>query len=281
MLEFYTCLFRRWMIYWASSDNRPAKASESAAYLVTHVHDLCLTLIQTSPITSTYGKILDFYYQTSFLASDAQLVTHTQATSVPPATLIYNLFFTASPITTSRVCSVVAKYKEGFQVAMSLADINYTPRHISEFNKFLMDICNCLWRQRALSIEDANANGCLVSRPVVEDLASYLTSLPSDHSLSLASLFSPSYSPVFSLYAVLCFRELEEEVEEQEGLDLRHDGPVSKTSLKTLGNRGGLVLSWDDYRRRVLGYLDKQGMSGIEHLLSITIGTLRQRQPTH
>jgi centromere protein I len=197
---------------------------------------------------------------------------------VPPATLVYNLFFAASPITAARVCSVVAKFKEGFQIAMDVANITYTPKHIPEFNGFLMDICNCLWRQRALSDEDANANGCLIYRPLVEDLASYITSLSMGG--SLATLFSLSYSPTFSLFAISFLRDLEDAVEEEDGLDVRHAGPVTKATLRTLGNRGGINLSWDDYRRGVLDYLDNRGLNGIEHLLSITIGTLRQKKST-
>jgi centromere protein I len=255
------------------------QASENAAHLVANVNDLCLTLIQTSPNMSTHGKVLDFYYQTSSLAADARLLTHSQATAVPPATLIYNLFFAASPVTASRVCSVVAKYKEGFQIAMSMAGTSHTPKHIPEFNGFLMDICNCLWRQRALSEEEANANGCLICRPLVEDMASYVARLSMGGSVPI--LFSLSYSPTFSLFAISFLRELEEAVEEQGGLDLKHAGPVTKSSLKTLGNSGGVELSWDNYRRGVLGYLGKHGMGGIEHLLSITIGTLRRKQSMH
>ncbi len=190
---------------------------------------------------ATLGKVLDFYYLTSSLASDAYLLTHTQAPAVPPATLVYNMFFAASPLTASRVCSVVAKYKEGFKIAMSVAKINYTPRHITEFNGFLMDICNCLWRQRALGDEDANAKGCLISRPLVEDLSSYVASLSIGS--PLAGLFSLSYSPIFSSFAISFLRELEEEVEEHEGLDIKHAGPVTKASLRTLSNKGGINLS--------------------------------------
>ncbi|KAI0119997.1 Mis6-domain-containing protein [Nemania sp. FL0031] len=275
ILEFYTSLLRRWMVHWVSSDKKLTEASETAAHLVTHVNSLCLTLMQTSPSMSTYGKILDFYYQTSSLASDIHLLTHTQAAAVPPATLIYNLFFSPSPLTASRVCSVVAKYKEGFQTAMAIANINHTPRHIPEFNGFLMDICNCLWRQRALSDEDANAKGCIIPRPLVEDLSSYITSLSMGG--SLASLFSLSYSPIFSLFAISFLRQVEDQVEEQEGLDIKHAGPVTKATLKTLADRGGLNLSWDDYRRGVLSYLENHGMDGVEHLLSITIVTLRRK----
>ncbi|KAJ2987732.1 hypothetical protein NUW58_g4341 [Xylaria curta] len=279
ILEFYTSLLRRWIVLWMSSDTQLPKVSENAARLVSHVNNLCSTLIQTSPSISTYAKVLDFYYLTSSLASDADLLVHDQATAVPSATLIYNMFFTASPFTVSRVCAVVAKYKVGFQTAMEIAKINYTPRHIPEFNGFLMDICNCLWRQRALSGEDANAKGCMIPQSLVDDLSSYITTLSMGG--SLASLFSLSYSPVFSLFAISFLRELEEEVEEQEGLEIKHAGPVTKTSLRALGNRGGLTLSWDDYRRGVLHHLDSRGMGGVEHLLSITIGALRREQSNH
>ncbi|TRX96291.1 hypothetical protein FHL15_003015 [Xylaria flabelliformis] len=274
ILDFFASLLRRWIVHWASSDTKLSQASESAAGLVAHVNTLCLTLIQTSPDMSTYGKVLDFYYQTSSLASDAHLLAHGQATAVPPATLIYNMFFAASPLTVSRVCAVVAEYKVGFQVAIDVADINYTPKHIPEFNGFLMDICNCLWRQRALSDEDPNAKGCMIPRSLVKDLSSYVTNLSMGG--SLASLLSLSYSPVFSLFAISSLRELEEQVEEHEGLDIKHAGPVTKATLRTLGDRGGINASWDEYRRGVLNYLNKHGMDGVEHLLSITIGTLRR-----
>jgi len=264
------------MVHWAAPDGRPPRASGSIAQLIAHVNQLCLTLIQTSPTVATHGKILDFYYHASVLSSDAHILTQTQVSAAPPATLIYNLFFAASPVTTSRVCSVVAKYKEGFQVGLSEANINYTPEHIPEFNGFLMDICNCLWRQRALSNEHANANGCLISRQVVDDMASYITSLSVGG--SLATLFSLSYSPAFSLFAISFLREMEETEEEREGLEVRHAGPVNKNSLRDLGNEGGINMSWDDYRRGVLDYLDQYGMGGVKHLLSITIGALRQEQ---
>ncbi|KAI0408118.1 Mis6-domain-containing protein [Xylaria palmicola] len=275
ILEFFTSLLRRWMVQFSYTDTRHKQASESVAQLVEHVNGLCLTLIQTSPSISTHVKVLDFYYQTSSLASDPHLLEHGEASAVPPATLIYNLFFTPSPFIVSRVCTVVARYKEGFQTAMGAVNMNPTPRHISEFNGFLMDICNCLWRQRALSDEEENAKGCMIPRPVIEDLSPYVMSLSMGGSLS--SLFTLSYSPVYSLLAISFLRELEEEVEEQEGLTMRHAGPVTKVSLRNLGDKGGINISWDDYRRGVLSYMGNNGMDGPMHLLSITIRTVRER----
>ncbi|KAI0969748.1 Mis6-domain-containing protein [Xylaria arbuscula] len=275
ILDFFTSLLRRWIMNWMSSDKSLPRAAQCATHLVAHVNNLCLTLIQTSNNLSTHGKILDFYYQASSLASDAYLLTHAQVTAIPPATVIYNLFFAASPLTASRVCSVVARYKEGFQTAMRVAKVDYTLRHIDDFNGFLMDICNCLWRQRALSDEDDKAKGCLIPRSLVEDLSSYITSLSIGS--PLASLFSLSYSPLFSSLAISFLREIEEEAEEHEELEIKHAGPVTKASLRALVDRGGVNLSWNDYRRGVLSHLGNRNMGGVEHLLSVTMGTLRQR----
>ncbi|KAI0398199.1 Mis6-domain-containing protein [Xylariaceae sp. FL0594] len=278
LLDFFTHLLRRWMVYWAAPDGRSPQISETIAQLIAHVNELCLTLVQTSPTVAAQGKILDFYYHASALSADAHILTHAEVSATPPAVLVYNLFFAASPVTISRTCSVVAKYKEGFQVGLGEANIDYTPKHIPAFNGFLMDICNCLWRQRALSDEHANANACLMAKPVVEDMASYVSSLSMGSSASLANLFSLSYSPAFSLFAISFLREMEDAEEERDGLEIRHAGPVTKNSLRDLGKEGGVNLSWDDYRRGVLDYLDQHGMGGVKHLMSITIGALRQGQ---
>ncbi|KAI1365357.1 Mis6-domain-containing protein [Xylaria arbuscula] len=275
ILRFYTSLLRRWIIHFMSSDKKSPQASKCAAGVVAHVNNICLTLIQTANNMPTHNHVLDFYYETASLSSDAHLLTHAQVPTVPPAILVYSMFFAASPLTASRMCSVVAKYKEGFQIALSVAQINYTPRHITEFNSFLMDICNCLWRQRALSGDDANAKGCMVPQLLAEDLSNYVTSL--SIGAPLASLFSLSYSPNFGSFAISFLRGLEEEVEEQDTLGIKHAGPVTKTSLKALANKGGINVSWDDYRRGVLGYLASHDMGGVDHLLSVTVGTLRQK----
>ncbi|KAI1331956.1 Mis6-domain-containing protein [Xylariaceae sp. FL0255] len=276
LLDFFTRLLRRWNVYLASAHERLTSMSESAGRLAAHVNDLCLTLMQTSPIVSTQSRIIDFYSQSSELASDAFLIRRPEVITIPPAPLVYNLFFTSSPTIISRLCAVVSRYKQKFQDAMTVTSANFTPRHIAEFNSFLMDICNCLWRSRALSVKDANANGCLTARPLAQDLESYVEGLSTGG--SLASLFSLSCSPAFGLYAISYLREVEEaELAGTEGLDIRHAGPVTRVTLSTLGNRGGVRLAWDDYRLGVLSHLDNQGLDGISQLLSSTMTTLLRR----
>ncbi|KAI0146324.1 Mis6-domain-containing protein [Xylariaceae sp. FL1272] len=278
LLHFFTKLLRRWIVHLKSVESKPTQASESAAQLIAHANDLCLTLLQTSPDVSSHVQILEFYDHASSFAPDTYLLKQSDSGSIPPAPLVYALFFASSPVTASRMCSVVAQYKEGFQLALKSTGATNTPKHIAEYNSFLMDICNCLWRSRAFDKKDASANGCLIVRPLVDNLNFYVESLSTGG--SLATLFSLSYSPTFGLYAISHLRDVEENELENgsEGLDVRHAGPVTRKSLTTLASRGGVKLAWDDYRLGVLNHLDSQGMDGVGQLLSNTMTTLMQRK---
>ncbi|KAL7625494.1 hypothetical protein AAE478_004714 [Parahypoxylon ruwenzoriense] len=277
LLGFYTTLLQRWTISLASLEQKSAQAPSILADLVTHVNDLCLTLVQTAPTASTHSRILDFYEQTAVLASDPKLLVHTRI-SIPASPLVYILHFGLSPANLSRLCAILSKYKEGFQKAMTTSRSEYTPTYINEFNGFLMDICNCLWRSRAFNSNDVNAHGCLVPKSITEDLTSYVTSL--NMGGSLTTLFSISYSPILGLFAISYFRELENEELERSagGLRTRHAGPVTRHSLVALANNGGLRVGWDDYRLGVLTYLEQKSMTGVGQLMYNTMTNVMRRR---
>ncbi|KAI0840151.1 Mis6-domain-containing protein [Hypoxylon sp. FL0890] len=279
LLEFYTNLLQRWTIFLASLEQKLVQASTTIADLVTHVNDLCLTLVQTSPTASTHSMILDFYEQTAILASDPKLLLHTRI-MIPPSPLVYILQFSFSPSTLSRLCSILSNYKAGFQKAMTTSRSEYTSEYINEFNGFLMDICNCLWRSRAFNSNDVNSHGCLIPAALTEDLTSYINSLRMGATLS--TLFSLSYSPALCLSAISYFRELEdEELQRSTGnLNTRHAGPVTRASLSTLANSGGLRVGWDDYRLGVLSYLEGKGMAGVGQLMYNTMTNVMKRRST-
>ncbi|KAF3069076.1 Inner centromere protein mis6 [Daldinia childiae] len=275
LLEFYTILLQRWAISLASLEQKSANASTIIADLVGHVNNLCLTLVQTSPTNSTYSKVLDFYEQTAILSSDPKLHRHTRI-MIPSSPLVYILHFSFCPNTLSRLCSILSKYKAGFQMAMSTSRSQYTPEYINEFNGFLMDICNCIWRSRAFNSNDVNSHGCLVPRPLAEDLAAYASRLKT--SAPLSTLFSLSYSPVLSLSAISYFRELEDEALVQDELDTRHAGPITRASLSSLAHSRGLRVGWDDYRLGVLNYLEQKGMAGVGELMYNTMTNVMKRR---
>ena len=277
MLKFYTALLQRWTVHLASVEQLSTQANTAIANLITHVNGLCLTLLQTSSGISAHSMVLDFYEQAASLMSNPRSSCRVRVV-IPPSPLVYILYFTPSPVTVSRLCGVLARYKEGLQKAMATARGDYTPQYVNEFNGFLMDICNCLWRSRAFNAKDNNSHGCLLPTPVVDGLAAYVRRL--DTGASLASLFSLSHSPVLGLLAISYFRGLEEaalEGEEDGGLGARHAGPVTRTTLAALAQDGGLSMTWDEYRLGVLKYLEQNGLDGVGQLMYNTMTTLMKK----
>ncbi|KAI1633685.1 Mis6-domain-containing protein [Biscogniauxia mediterranea] len=277
ILKFYTRLLQHWTMYLLSLDSKSEHAATSVSDLANHVNDLCLTVLQTSPSISTHSEILNFFEQTATLASDSQLLAHTRI-AIPPSSLVYILHFSSSLSTLSRLCGILAKYKEGFQKAMATSRASYTPEYVNEFNGFLMDICNCIWRSRAFNKTDTNSHGCLIPQGPLEAMTSYVATL--NMSGSLSSLFSLSYSPILSLSAISYFRDLEDNELERgsEELGARHAGPITRASLNSLASKGGLKISWDDYRLGVLDYLEKRGMPGVGELMNNTMTNLMRRK---
>lgn len=141
-----------------------------------------------------------------------------------------------------------------------------------------MDICNCLWRSKAFNNTDANAHGCLVPDSIRIALANYVSSLKNGSNLS--SMFTLSASATLGLMATTYLRELEDIEMEQgsDGLDTRHAGPATRTSLIALGKNGGVSLTWDEFRLGVIGYLEQQHLEGVGRLMHSTMTTLMNKK---
>ncbi|KAI1853766.1 hypothetical protein JX266_001750 [Neoarthrinium moseri] len=275
MLKYYNGLLQHWITI-LQSDDVESLSTGAVSDLVTHVNKLCLTVVQTSSSTAAHSIILDFYEQAAYLASNPRLNQHIRIV-IPPTALVYTLHFSSSPVTLSRLCGVLAQYKEGFQAATGSSRSSYPPEYINVFNGFLMDICNCLWRSRAFNAKDSNSHACLMPDNVIRDLATHVSAVRKGSELT--SLFTLSTSSVLGSLATAYLRELEElEMEQGTGdLDLRHAGPVTRKSLVDLGRNGGVSLTWDEYRQGVLGYLEQQGMTGVGRLMHNTMTTLMKR----
>ena len=253
------------------SESKPrSTAALSMNSLMDHASTLALAIIQISRTVSTCSTVLDFYETTTSLISNPDLAAKVRI-KIPPAELVYTLFFTPSLSTVSRLCGVLALYKRAFELAMApkanAEQQSYPKDYVNHFNGFLMDLCNCLWRSRAFNASDINALGCLLPEPTIIPLTDYVSSL--DTSLSLPTLFSLSYSPLLCHLAISYVRELEDNQEDE--IEIRHAGPVTQSSLKTLQKEGGINLSWPDYRLGVLQYLETNGAPGIWELMSNTM----------
>jgi len=292
ILKLYTHLIRHWYSLLLAGDKIPDSASPNLSGLVEHVQKLATTLTQTAPSISTYMVILDFFEQYAAIISDSRLREHVRIVVPPQNPLLYTFLFSQSLAVVSRLCAVLCCYKQAIEMAMSIrspqraessaravhAEV-YQPSETSRFNGFIMDICNCILRMKAFSLDEPNAAGCLVSRQRYMAYSNYVEGL--DTKISLPALFGVSHSPIMSLQAILAVRDLEDEAVEREGrtLAVRHAGPVTQASLTSLKNSGGLSLPWGDYRVAVLLRLEAQGFTGVSELAKNTMKTLMKPRP--
>jgi len=275
ILKFYTSLLRQWTALLLGRTNTEKASSEvlptAFTDLILHADRLCLSTLESLPLTlDTVSSVLSFYETVATAISHSPTNPNIRI-ATPSAEVIYRLTFTTSLSTLSRLCSILSTYKTAFEACMSRAgEGNAYPReYVNHFNGFLMDICNCLWRNRALNREDTNALGCLVPPTTLPVLRTYATGL--GH--SLPTLFSLSNSSALCALSIACFRDLEDAAAEAEegSLNTRHAGPVSQRSLTVLGNEGGLKISWGNYRLEVLKWLEDRGVRGVRELMFNTM----------
>lgn len=274
------------MLSFDSTTLSSSPAPQSIPALIAHVNTLSLTIAQTSPTVPTHLLILDFYTLVATrIFSSPSLLKHIPIT-IPPSLLIYTLHFSHSLEVVSRLCGILATYKRAWESVMVSTSPSARPlfaeerQQITTFNAFLMDLCNVLWRGRAFAVSDANAKGCLVPRTLEAALRGYLKKVEPDGGLVLGSVFGLSHSPVLCLQSISFLRELEDRELEGEmdisdrGLRARHAGPVTQQSLAALAGKGGLEISWQEYRAGVLRYLEERGFKGVPELMYNTMKNL-------
>ena len=275
ILQFYTSLLRQWTTILLGPSDSVNGNSETLpgalTNLISHTDLLCLSILESSHLTiSTISAVLSFYETVATSISHSPTNPNIRITT-PSSEVVYRLTFTTSLSTLSRLCSILSIYKTAFEAGLSRAsEGNGYPRdYVNHFNGFLMDICNCLWRNRALNREDTNALGCLFPPPVLPGLRTYASGL--GH--SLPTLFSLSNSTTLCALSRACFRDLEDAAVEAEeaALSVRHEGSVTQRSLTVLGNEGGLKISWGTYRLEVLKWLEEKGVKGVRELMFNTM----------
>src|SRR5277367_4936855 len=129
-------------------------------------------------------SIFDFYDALISFPTRHQIVHIT----MPSSSIVYYPFFSSSPSSVSRICGILtqsaspplsaprkltwSRFKIAFELYESasrerqdrgvLAMPAYSRDFVNYFNGFVMDLCNCLWRNRALNNADKNALGCQI-----------------------------------------------------------------------------------------------------------------------
>jgi centromere protein I len=280
LLDFYTDLLRKWTSELLANTSSNHEAFPSVAQLTDHTNVLILTLVTTNPSVSTTQSIMAHLRAITDLSSRAPKHLGIRIIS-PPSLVVYLLTFVEPTITTmSPLSGMLAAYKKAFEASLTLPETErYPQEYVNNFNGYLMDVCNLLWRGRAFNTSDTNARGCLLPAEVYSALESYTDRLQPPQ--SLPSLFSLSLHPSLAALSNAALRELEQEdisnAREDSEMDVekkRHAGPVSQRSLILLARSGGLNIGWAEYRQAVLRHLADRGLEGVRDLMYCTMTVL-------
>ncbi|KAI9695452.1 MAG: hypothetical protein M1820_008637 [Bogoriella megaspora] len=287
ILHFYAKLARHLLYLIHISDEHPdCRLTKSYVqcfqHLAHHGFDILLPSLTSSPVSvSTRAAALNFIES---LILPIQATGSATAPSflqipiiLPTPEITYLLLFDASPNDLTRLCSILTAYKEALE-KRRLSTKPPSQDIIGRFNGFLMDVCNLLWRSRALRKDDSHAMGCLFPEKLDPTVQEYLEEVDREYGLSFH--FDLSHNPLLSHLSIAALRELEDRAEAQgDDLRTRHAGPVTQRSLVKLDKDGGLQLSWKDYRVQVLDYLERHSLGGIKELMFSTMKDLF-RNPT-
>jgi len=118
----------------------------------------------------------------------------------------------------------------------------------THFNGFIMDICNCIWRNRAFAVandkDSRSALACTIpeydhhlTNPesaltdnLCRNVIEVLKTAGTERGIELKNVFSFSYSPFLARFSAEYFHALEKAA----GAPVKHQGPVNFKSLQHL-----------------------------------------------
>ena len=281
ILRFHTDLARRLLLLITAMGSDASHAIRSHVkcfeQLVHHVLETLLLTLTTIPISeSLTSAVIEFLEILVTPLRPANVVSspayHHITAILPQAHVIYRLLFDVSVSDLSRLCSILAIYKDALE-RRRLSSGPSLQQTIGQFNGYLMDVCNLLWRSRAFRRDDSHAVGCLLPQSISPFLHEYLEQTDREYSLSF--IFGLSHHPALCSLSITAIRELEDLAEAQgEDVRVRHAGPVTQRSLMNLNKDGGIQIGWKDYRVQVLEQLEKRSFGGIKELMFSTMKDL-------
>jgi centromere protein I len=276
LFEFYSNLAQRWMTSRASASTgrtpRGFLKSNALFDMIQHVSVLAESALAAGQ--PAISAVLSFYERLTDLITE-QISQRKQILPpvLPSRSLVYSIASTSSLNDLSRLCALLVTYKRCFERQEAGVTRVYQANATDLLNGYLMDICNMIWRSRALNTTDPNAAGLLCPDQVTGSLQSYLSKVERDYSVH--TIFDFSHSPMMAATSQSALYGLEEGVGQSTGDELpSHAGPVTQRSLVVLEKEGGLSLSWKQYRLEVLDWLENHGLDGMKKLIFATMKDL-------
>ncbi|KAG0043009.1 hypothetical protein BGZ83_011936 [Gryganskiella cystojenkinii] len=255
--------------------------------------------IESDHLAVQHG-VLSFFDLVSSLTGTYNLPL---AVVIPDSAIVYRSFLSTSGMAVSRICGIVYQYKQAFEafeqeqqlqyeqmVRATLtngqddADLDpstlppaievpgYSRDYVVVFNSFVMDICNFLWRNRAFNKSDKNAQGFMIDQSTLQRTKKICV----DGGLSVNNMVSITHSIALSGYSARFLKSLEDR--DHVPPEKRLKAPASSPALKDMAVKGGLNMSFDEYRIQYLDHLEACGYEGISIFLFDCITNLLQRK---
>ncbi|KAF8457165.1 Mis6-domain-containing protein [Terfezia claveryi] len=264
LIGFYTRLLRHWVLLYSTPLQNSALSNDiedTFIYYMRHVGSLIVKALRGSrQVTSS---ALAFYeVVASFPAKNS-----TFRLVLPPDSLVYHSLFAGDALSLSRLCGILAKYKWNAEESRKLSQSSrndswepYSRAFIDHLNGIVMDIVNCIWRNRALSTAD-NSLGCNIPKELTKKFGEIANSRDED----LRQLYSLTRSTALARYSKEVFSALE--TRDSINIFNRHRGPLTQESLKILAAAGGLNTPWREFKKEALKDLEGRGLVGLPELM--------------
>ncbi|KAJ5825814.1 Centromere protein Cenp-I [Penicillium riverlandense] len=297
LLDFYSALISQWGV---KLQLQPSVSEESVplSRLIVHAGLLASSMLEFLPAVADGNQtkpgtlsVLQFYKVLAELFSYASENAHIRLT-IPLSPTVYTLAFTSSASFLSMLNSILAGYKSAFETSLSSKflqppnppDPLYPNELVGQFNGYVMDMCNLVWRNRALNKDDPNALGCLIPAKSIAALTEYLRvsneasrryDRESAFQSTVTSIFSISYHAALCNFSAACFADIEND--QNIGDDRpRLRKPVTQKFLQALEKDGGAKVTWQEYRVQMLDWLEAVGCRGTSELMRSTMKALRK-----
>ncbi|TPX63222.1 hypothetical protein SpCBS45565_g06782 [Spizellomyces sp. 'palustris'] len=191
---------------------------------------------------------------------------------LPSAPLVYRLFFSGSAMAMSRICSVVADYKEAYAIVDVLnasekeAFYNTDPTEVTQLNAYVTDMVDCIYLNKAFMNDSRFAKFFNISSEALD----FILSLAERNRTDPQRLFSLAFSSTVALHA----NEYTRLCENVLGIDKPHFRPITPKLLMAKENP---MMSYNEWRLYLLEYLRERGYTGIYYFLYTSVRSLTLR----
>ncbi|CAO3620516.1 unnamed protein product [Cunninghamella echinulata] len=243
---------------------------ETMQQFIYHVDRLCvqgLVLEEDHPLIQ--HAALSFFEFTSSISIQHDV----PAIVIPAACLVYRTFFSNNAMAVSRICGILSHYKASFE-DNERKSIDWMEQHdqdyLDQFNLYVLDICNCLWRNLAFKID----NGIGTSFSLTPDIIDKMKETSDEKGIPLQVMFSLTHSSAFIGYSKRYMRKMEKRY----GILEHYQDPVNTEFVKLLKDPNGNTMTIMEYRTKYLDYLKELGFDGIYELLYSSMSSLANRQ---